>query len=109
MSTERAAFLSTLTVGSVVHLVLTDDRREDAVVTAITPTGRITILTGDFREYKLDSYGYTPKSLVSRIEPANGTPAAEWNADYAARAEAARLARVARIAAMSANNAHYPA
>lgn len=93
--TDRDAFLSSLTTGTAVHLVLTDDVRTDAIVMAVGASG-ITI-KADGKAIRLDSRGYRGASLVCRIEPSTG-PAAEWNAARRAEVAAYRSRLIARAA-----------
>ena len=93
---SRTAFLASLTVGSLVHLVVSDDCRADAVVFRVTARGFVVVVDG--APVKLDAYGYRGASLVCRIEPAC-RPAAEWNEMHALLADENRAALLARLAA----------
>lgn len=86
MSTTRKSFLSSLTTGTTVHFILSDDSRIDAVVSAVTRKGFV-IITADFREIRLDADGYVPGSASRRIEAASMIAADQWNT--VARDEAA--------------------
>lgn len=96
----RTAFLASLVPGTMVHLVLSDDRRADVVV--VFATARRIVVRGDGQDTMLDGHGYRGRSLVCRIEPAivGGVPgnAAVWNA---ARAELS-AAYTARLTARAA-------
>ena len=105
MSTARKSFLSSLTVGTTVHFILSDDSRTDAVVSAVTRKGFV-IITADFREIRLDADGYVKGSAVCRIENASMIAADQWNTvarDEAAEYRQALQARAALRYGIGAN------
>ena len=98
---SRTAFLASLTVGALVHLVVSDDLRADAWIDSVS-AHRI-VVRSDGKTTVLDGSGYRAKSLVVRIEPAlaDGAPssAAVWNAARAEVVATNRAALLARLAA----------